>query len=76
MASNINEKLGPMDAKLLQDGTIQCSGTTTDTDTSPGGSTRTAPYTVSGGFRNGTTGSPSYTMTLTLDSQYNLTGAR
>ncbi|KJY41183.1 hypothetical protein VR41_13745, partial [Streptomyces sp. NRRL B-1568] len=76
VASLINEKLGPMDAALLQDGTVQGSGTTTDTDTSPGGSTRTAPYTVSGSFKNGTTGSPSYTLTLTLDSQYNLTGVR
>ncbi len=76
VASVLNETLGPMDAQLLQDGVVQGSGTTTDTDTSPGGTTRTGPYTVSGQFQNGTTGSPSYTMTLTLDSQYNLTGAR
>ncbi|MEV4442353.1 hypothetical protein AB0K09_25755 [Streptomyces sp. NPDC049577] len=72
----LNETLGPMDASLFQDGRVQGSGTTTDTDTNPGGSTRTGPYTLSGQIKDGTTGSPSYTMTLTLDAQYNLTGAR
>ncbi|MFI2078090.1 hypothetical protein [Streptomyces triculaminicus] len=79
VASRINETIGPMAASLTQDGMVQGSGTTTETDTSPGGDGATAMgrYAVSGNIKDATTGSPSYVLHLTLDGAlYDFTGAR
>ncbi|MDH6140551.1 hypothetical protein P3T35_002559 [Kitasatospora sp. GP30] len=69
---------GPMDASLQQDGTVQGSGTTTETDTTPGGGGATqVPYDLSGTIHNGQSGSPSYDLQLTVDGvPYTLSGAR
>ncbi|TQF06274.1 hypothetical protein E6W39_33735 [Kitasatospora acidiphila] len=69
---------GPMDASLQQDGTVQGSGTTTETDTTPGGGGATqVPYDLSGTIHNGQSGSPSYDLQLTVDGvPYTLAGAR
>lgn len=67
-----------MAASLAQDGTVQGSGTTTETDTRPGGGgdTATGQYTVSGNIKDATTGSLSYVLHLTLDGvPYGSTGA-
>ncbi|MCC3779212.1 hypothetical protein K6I33_004724, partial [Streptomyces sp. UNOB3_S3] len=79
VASQVNEKVGPMAATLADDGTVEGSGTMTETDTSPGGegATATGQYTVTGNIKDATTGSPSYVLHMKLDGMpYDFTGAR
>ncbi|GAA3047958.1 hypothetical protein GCM10020000_30200 [Streptomyces olivoverticillatus] len=68
-----------MDASLTQDGTVQGSGYTTLTDTTPGSNTsESVDYKLNGQFTGGTSGSPSYTLTMVFatDFTYQLTGTR
>ncbi|MFF4215691.1 hypothetical protein [Streptomyces nondiastaticus] len=81
VASVINMKVGPMNAWLQQDGTVQETGYnpwTTVTDTTPGSGAQTsASYKLSGKFTGGTNGSPSYTLTMVLSgTTYDLRGVR
>ncbi|MFI9310638.1 hypothetical protein [Streptomyces triculaminicus] len=81
VASTVNEKIGPMDAWLEQDGTVQEAGYnpwTIVTDTTPGSGAKTSTgYKLSGKFAGGTNGSPSYNLTMQVaGNDYQLTGAR
>ncbi|MEU5429372.1 hypothetical protein AB0H73_27800 [Streptomyces olivoreticuli] len=78
VASAVNFRMGPMYASLAQDGTVKGDGSTSLTDTSPGGTTTVnVNYTLNGKFTGGTSGSPSYTLSVNAnDDVSDLTGTR
>ncbi|PSJ29598.1 hypothetical protein B7P34_05900 [Streptosporangium nondiastaticum] len=82
VASVINMKIGPMQAWIQQDGTVEETGYdlwTDITDTTPGSGNRTSheSYKLRGKFTGVTNGSPSYTLTMVLSgTTYDLRGVR
>jgi hypothetical protein len=78
VASVINAEIGYMDASLDQDGTVHGSGRTSLWDPTTLRNTVTPlDYTLNGKISGGTSGSPSYTLTLDANPVlYHMTGTR